>query len=162
MNNLINNAIKFTYYGQILIELKLEKVEAEMFFVHFNIKDSGIGMSPEQLQGMFKVFSQADMSTTRKYGGTGLGLSICKELTELMHGKISISSELGKGSNFHFIIPMKKSAEEDEEENYSKQKSEIINKKVTILENNKTAQEILAQYFGELQMKYDLVSFSTE
>ncbi len=162
MNNLINNAIKFTYYGQILIELKLEKVESEMFFVHFNIKDSGIGMSPEQLQGMFKVFSQADMSTTRKYGGTGLGLSICKELTELMHGKISISSELGKGSNFHFVIPMKKSSEEDEEENYSKQKSEIINQKVTILENNKIAQEILAQYFSELQMRHNLISVSTE
>lgn len=162
MNNLINNAIKFTYYGQILIEVLVEKIEGDTYFVNFNIKDSGIGMSSEQLQGMFKVFSQADMSTTRKYGGTGLGLSICKELTELMHGKISIDSEVGKGSNFHFTIPMKKSLEEDDEETYSQQKAEIAGKKVVVLENNKVAQEILAANFDELKMQHKIISVSTE
>ncbi len=162
VNNLINNAIKFTYYGQILVELKIAKIEGDVFFINFNIKDSGIGMSHEQLQGMFKAFSQADMSTTRKYGGTGLGLSICKELTELMHGEIGIISELGKGSNFHFTIPMKKSTEQEEEEDYAKQKSEIIGRKIAVLENNKIAREILSDYFDELKLQHQMVSVSTD
>jgi signal transduction histidine kinase/ActR/RegA family two-component response regulator len=154
MNNLINNAIKFTYYGQILIELKIEKIVGEEFFISFNIKDSGIGMSPEQIQGLFKAFSQADMSTTRKYGGTGLGLSICKELTELMRGEIGIDSELGKGSNFHFTIPMKKSLEvlDEDEEYYSKQKAEIAGKKVVILEHNKVAKEVISEFFTDIKL----------
>ncbi len=162
MNNLINNAIKFTYYGQILIELKLEKVVGEEFFISFNIKDSGIGMSPEQIQGLFKAFSQADMSTTRKYGGTGLGLSICKELTELMHGIIGIDSELGKGSNFHFTIPMKKSLEtnDDDEEDYSKQKSEIIGKKIAILEHNKVAKEVISEFFADLKITSNFIDLA--
>jgi signal transduction histidine kinase/CheY-like chemotaxis protein len=163
MNNLVNNAIKFTYYGQILIEIKLVKIEGDLFFIRFNIKDSGIGISPEQLQGMFKAFSQADMSTTRKYGGTGLGLSICKELTGLMQGEISIESVLGKGSNFYFILPMRKSLEqEDSADNYQKQKSEIIGKKITILENNKIAQDSLSRFFSELQMQYKIISVSND
>lgn len=162
MNNLINNAIKFTYYGQILIELKLAKIEGDIFFITFNIKDSGIGMNAAQLQNMFKVFSQADMSTTRKYGGTGLGLSICKELTELMHGTISIDSEAGKGSNFHFTIPMQKSNEVVEVEDYTKQLAELAHKKIVLLENNKISQEILSQYFDELQLQHHVFGFSNE
>jgi signal transduction histidine kinase/DNA-binding response OmpR family regulator len=162
MNNLINNAIKFTYYGQIFIDLKLEKVQNDMLFINFNIRDSGIGMSQDQLKGLFKVFSQADMSTTRKYGGTGLGLSICKELTELMNGQISIDSELGKGSNFHFTIPMGKSEENFEEENYTKQKSQIVGKKIALVENNKISQQLLSNYFEDLQMGCQIVSVSTE
>ncbi len=154
MNNLINNAIKFTYYGQILIELKVEKIVGDELFISFNIKDSGIGMSPEQIQGLFKAFSQADMSTTRKYGGTGLGLSICKELTELMRGVIGIDSELGKGSNFHFTIPMKKSLEDNDEEteNYLKQKAEIVGKKVVILEHNKVVKEVMLEFFTDIKL----------
>ncbi len=142
--------------------MKVATIGEDVFFTSFNITDSGIGMSPEQLQGMFKAFSQADMSTTRKYGGTGLGLSICKELTGLMHGDIGIDSELGKGSNFHFTIPMKKSTDQEEEEDYAKQKSEIIGKKVVLLENNKVAREILSHYFDGLQLQYKMVSVSTE
>lgn len=157
LNNLINNSIKFTYYGEVLIDVRMKNLEDGNHAITFNIKDSGIGIAPEKLGTMFQVFTQADMSTTRKYGGTGLGLSICKELVELMHGKIAVDSENGKGSNFHFTIPMKK-AEEKAEEDYSIQKKQIAGRKVSIIENNKTSAEILGKNFDELAIKHDAIS----
>lgn len=151
INKLINNAIKFTYYGQILIEVVLKKSEGSLFFIVFNIKDSGIGIAPEKLRNMFAAFTQADMSTTRKYSGTGLGLSICKELVELMKGEIAVSSDNGKGSNFYFTIPMQKAAEELPED-YLKQKNKIIGRKVAIIENNPTSAEIISKNLNELQV----------
>ena len=150
ISNLINNAIKFTYYGHILIEVSLEKTEGNLCFIVFDVKDSGIGITPEKLKNIFMAFTQADMSTTRKYGGTGLGLSICKELVELMKGKISVSSENGKGSNFHFIIPMQKTKEELED--YVKQKDEIIGRKVAIVENNSVSAKIISKNLDKLQI----------
>jgi signal transduction histidine kinase/CheY-like chemotaxis protein len=161
MNNLINNAIKFTYYGQIFIDIKLEKKEDDFFYVNFNIRDSGIGIPPEKIVNMFTAFTQVDMSTTRKYGGTGLGLSICKELVELMHGKIGVTSEQGKGSNFWFTVPMQES-EAREEDIYDKQKEEIIGKKVVLIENNEISARILGKYFDDLQLKKEIVQISND
>ena len=104
---------------------------------------------------MFTVFTQADMSTTRKYGGTGLGLSICRELVEIMYGKIAVSSELGKGSNFHFTIPLKKS-ESEEEDIYIKQKEEISGRNIALIENNEVAQKLFAEYFSELNLNHNI------
>lgn len=163
MNNLVNNAIKFTYYGQIFIDIRLDHIEGDVFFIKFNIIDSGIGIPPEKLATMFTAFTQVDMSTTRKYGGTGLGLSICKELVELMHGKIGIESEQGKGSNFWFTIPMEQSAEmRDEEDIYSKQKEEITKKRVALIENNKISAQILSQYFDELHLQKEMIKISDD
>ncbi len=159
MNNLINNAIKFTYYGHVLIEVKLEKIKDKTHFINFNIRDSGIGISPEKLGNMFTAFSQVDMSTTRKYGGTGLGLSICKELIELMKGKIGVESENGKGSNFYFTIPMEK-AEEQPEEDYAAQKQEIAGRNLVIVENNETAARIMGGNFDELNLKHRFIRVS--
>ncbi len=162
MNNLVNNSIKFTYYGQVLIEVKIEKVEGSVYYINFNIVDSGIGIAPEKLTTMFTVFSQADMSTTRKYGGTGLGLSICKELVELMKGKIGVDSENGKGSNFHFTIPMSKSENDtilDEE--YRSQKQEIVGRKIALIENNKIGAKILGESFSELELRHQVVHISS-
>jgi signal transduction histidine kinase/DNA-binding response OmpR family regulator len=133
--NLINNSIKFTSYGQIFISILLEKTVNDINFVKFSIKDSGIGIEPKKLGIMFTKFSQADMSTTRKYGGTGLGLSICKELTELMGGKIGVTSDLGNGSNFWFTIPFKTSSNlfEDTE---IEQRKQLNGKKILIIDNN--------------------------
>jgi len=150
ITNLVNNAIKFTNYGEVLIGVTLEKVENQNFFIRFSIKDSGIGIPPEKLGSMFKVFTQVDMSTTRKYGGTGLGLSICKELVGIMKGKISVSSENGKGSDFHFTIPMQKS--DIEIEDYEVQKKEITNKKITIIDGNKTALDIIVRKLTDLNI----------
>ncbi|AOP36259.1 transcriptional regulator [Leptospira tipperaryensis] len=99
--NLIGNAIKFTEQGKVT--LKLESKDAS---VHFSIKDTGIGIRADRLGKIFEPFTQADISTTRRYGGTGLGTTICKQLTDLMKGRIWVESELGKGSNFHVTLPL--------------------------------------------------------
>jgi signal transduction histidine kinase/DNA-binding response OmpR family regulator/purine-cytosine permease-like protein/HPt (histidine-containing phosphotransfer) domain-containing protein len=102
LTNLINNAIKFTSQGEIYVGVEMIEREAERINLRFSVKDTGIGMSPEQMGRLFQAFSQADGSTTRKYGGTGLGLSISKRLVELMNGSISVTSEPGRGSTFTF------------------------------------------------------------
>jgi two-component system, sensor histidine kinase and response regulator len=100
--NLVNNAIKFTDLGQITIRVTAEEIAATDLRLKITVSDTGIGMDPEQVAGLFQPFHQGDTSFTRKYGGTGLGLAICKQLSELMHGEITAESELGKGSAFHF------------------------------------------------------------
>jgi CheY-like chemotaxis protein len=157
---LVNNAIKFTSYGQVLVDVRLQKTEGEKFFINFNIIDSGIGIAPEKIKTMFTVFSQADMSTTRKYGGTGLGLSICKELVELMKGEIGIDSENGKGSNFHFTIPMAKS-ESEMGEDYQTQRQEIVGRKITLVENNAIGAKILEKNLAELQLQCQTIKALT-
>lgn len=97
--NLINNAVKFTDAGEVVVEVNRD---AEM--IHFSIQDTGIGISPDQANRLFRSFSQVDTSTTRKYGGTGLGLAISKRLVELMGGRIWAESETGRGSTFHFTV----------------------------------------------------------
>ncbi len=101
--NLLNNSIKFTDVGSIELQISLlERTADDRAQLVFTVNDSGIGISPEQCHGLFAPFTQADSSTTRKYGGTGLGLSICKRLVELMEGSINCSSTLGRGSSFSF------------------------------------------------------------
>lgn len=90
--NIGNNAIKFTDQGQIVVSVRLEKLTSNKATLVFSVKDSGIGMSPEQQTKLFQSFSQADSSTTRKYGGSGLGLAICKRLCSMMDGEISVTS----------------------------------------------------------------------
>ena len=100
--NLLSNAIKFTERGQITLTVSPHEITATSVRLHFSVQDSGIGMSAEQLAGLFKPFSQADSSITRKYGGTGLGLSISQKLIHLMKGEITVDSVLGQGSLFKF------------------------------------------------------------
>jgi len=102
--NLAGNAVKFTEHGEIRLEARLEKRGGETVTVRFNISDTGVGVSPEQAARLFSAFTQADASTTRKYGGTGLGLAICKQLVEMMGGTIGIDSEEGRGSTFWFTL----------------------------------------------------------
>lgn len=103
--NLLNNAIKFTRQGSVTLSVRSEPTEDGPALL-FSVADTGIGIAPEIVPTLFEAFSQADTSTTRKYGGTGLGLSISKHLVELMGGTISIESEPDKGSNFSFKIPV--------------------------------------------------------
>ncbi|MCW2278210.1 response regulator [Heliophilum fasciatum] len=108
LSNLVNNAIKFTDDGEVLIEVSLWEQSENTMEVAFAIKDTGIGMSQEEIQKLFQPFTQADASSTRKYGGTGLGLSICKKLVEMMGGTINVASEKDQGSTFYFTVTVAK------------------------------------------------------
>ncbi len=102
LTNLANNAIKFTEQGEIFVGMEKLQADGERVQLRFTVRDTGIGMTPEQSARLFQPFSQADTSTTRKYGGTGLGLSICKKLVSMMEGEIGLTSAAGKGSSFIF------------------------------------------------------------
>jgi PAS domain S-box-containing protein len=108
--NLAANAVKFTDQGQIVVGVREVRREDERIWLEFSVADSGIGMTREQVGRLFAAFSQADSSTTRKYGGTGLGLSISRSLVQKMGGDIEVSSEAGKGSEFRFCIPLERGA----------------------------------------------------
>ncbi len=100
--NLLGNAIKFTEKGTIKLTVAMVAHEAQQNTLRFMIKDSGIGIAPDKLQGIFQSFSQEDSSISRRYGGSGLGLAICRQLCQLMGGDIEVSSQLGQGSTFSF------------------------------------------------------------
>jgi two-component system sensor histidine kinase/response regulator len=102
--NLVGNSIKFTEHGQVELEVAVEEQKGDELLLHFIVSDTGIGIPPEKQKVIFEAFSQADSSTTRRFGGTGLGLSISSRLVEAMRGKIWVESEPGKGSNFHFTV----------------------------------------------------------
>lgn len=102
LTNLVSNAIKFTERGEVNILVDVSEPGEQQVKLHFVVSDTGIGLSPEKVDNLFRVFSQADASTTRRYGGTGLGLAICRDLVEMMGGRIWAKSEPGKGSEFHF------------------------------------------------------------
>ncbi len=108
LSNLLGNAIKFTQKGEILVKAALREESEEEVLVAISVKDSGIGISAEQQTRLFQSFSQADVSTTRKYGGTGLGLVISKALVELMGGEITVDSAMGLGTTFTFTLRLQK------------------------------------------------------
>ncbi|MGQ9881428.1 MAG: ATP-binding protein [Armatimonadota bacterium] len=106
MANLVNNAIKFTEQGEVVVRTFCAGKDTDKVVVRLEVQDTGIGIPPEQLDAIFAPFAQADGSTTRRYGGTGLGLAICKKLTALMGGRIGVHSEVGKGSTFWVELPL--------------------------------------------------------
>lgn len=104
LTNLVGNAVKFTSEGEVKIEVSAKKIDAKDIELNFHVRDSGIGISKNVLSNIFDSFTQADASTTRRFGGTGLGLSISKNLVELLGGKIGVESQIGQGSHFYFSI----------------------------------------------------------
>ena len=105
LTNLLSNAVKFTpEHGSIRLSAHVAERDGNMLMIRFDVEDTGVGISPEQLAGLFKPFQQADSATSRKYGGTWLGLTIAKRIVESMEGAISVTSEPGTGSNFTFSI----------------------------------------------------------
>jgi len=108
--NLVGNALKFTEQGEVVLEVEYESEQNGEILLHFKVKDTGIGIAPEKQKLIFEAFTQADGSTTRKYGGTGLGLAITAQIVEMMGGKIWVASEPGQGSTFYFTARLKVAA----------------------------------------------------
>ena len=161
LTNLFSNAIKFTHDGKININVK--KLDNNR--VRFEIKDTGIGLSPRQQKKLFKSFSQTDESTTRKYGGTGLGLAISKQLVELMDGKIWVESEKGIGSNFIFELELQEISEKeikDKEISIQDADATIIGNKVLIVEDNITNQLILLGLLEDYILEIDVANNGKE
>lgn len=158
--NLSNNAMKFTETGEIIVKVETVLVENEDVILKFSVIDSGVGMSDEQQSKLFKAFSQADTSTTRKYGGTGLGLSISKQLVTMMDGEINVISKVGEGSEFYFTAKFKKSKKQ-------KVKREVIpdevkNLKVLVCDDNEIARKVLEDYFNDFEYETTLVNTGEE
>ncbi|RKF21336.1 response regulator [Alginatibacterium sediminis] len=146
--NLLNNAIKFTSDGEIIIRIKQTSIHENISQLRFEVQDSGIGMSQEQIQNLFKAFSQADSSTTRKYGGTGLGLSISKTLAEMMGGEIGVESEAGVGSLFWFSISAK--VQEQVQAPKVKRQLSFSDLRLLVVDDNSSAREILEQMLSNI------------
>jgi signal transduction histidine kinase/CheY-like chemotaxis protein len=108
LGNLISNAVKFTDHGLVAVSVRRVGETAALHQLHFEVRDTGVGITPDAQARLFQAFSQADASTTRVYGGTGLGLAICKRIVDLMGGRIQVQSEPGRGATFSFEIPLLK------------------------------------------------------
>jgi two-component system, sensor histidine kinase and response regulator len=139
--NLVGNAIKFTQHGEVLVTIERLSQDAGGIELHFKVKDTGIGIPPEKQGLLFKAFSQADSSTTRKYGGTGLGLAISARLVELMAGKIWLESSEGKGSTFHFTARF--AAAEVKQPASLALEAELQDLSVLVVDDNETNRRIL-------------------
>ncbi|MBT3471912.1 MAG: response regulator [Gammaproteobacteria bacterium] len=147
--NLINNAIKFTEEGGVAVVASVKEQSEDVITLQFRVEDSGIGICEAQQLRLFKPFSQAERSTTRKYGGTGLGLSISKQLVEGMGGEIGVESELGVGSTFFFTLPFKRGYElPPSQQGYSEDQSSNLpleGMQVLVVEDNRTNQIVTEQ-----------------
>ncbi len=149
--NLVNNAIKFTQKGEVTVKIYLDDLVGDKVVLGFVVKDTGIGLKPEQLQKLFQSFSQADESTTRKYGGTGLGLSISKNLVERMGGTINVESIYGKGSTFKFTVVLKLGT--SQENQMFKIPAFLRECTALIVDDNETARHVLESYLHEFGVK---------
>ncbi|MEI6208279.1 MAG: response regulator [Desulfuromonadales bacterium] len=142
--NLAGNAIKFTHSGEVFIRAELESETDSHMMVRISIKDTGIGIPADRLVSIFEPFTQADGSTTRKYGGTGLGLAICRQLTELMGGAIGVESREGEGSTFWFTARLQKTAEQPVPVPVADPHLDIRGKNVLVVDDNATSRLLLA------------------
>ncbi|MEW6164244.1 MAG: response regulator [Pseudomonadota bacterium] len=162
LTNLINNAVKFTEQGHIKVDVRVAARDAsggtERVQLAVDVEDTGIGMTPEQAGRLFQAFSQADGSTTRKYGGTGLGLTICKRLVEMMDGRIWVESRAGAGSHFKFLAWFGIGNEKPRE----KVPLSVKEYRTLVVDDNPVAREILTEQLRGLGMRVDAVKSGTE
>ncbi len=137
--NYVTNAVKFTEKGEIIVKVSKCHCNEDECTIKFEVKDTGIGMTKEQVNELFKPFKQADASITRKYGGTGLGLSISANLAKLMGGEVGVTSEYGKGSNFWFTTKIKIDKNKKEEIDLK----DLKDKRVLVVDDNSKARMVL-------------------
>ena len=142
LTNLLGNAVKFTEKGEIVLRAKRAEDTPGAAMIRFEVTDTGIGMTDEQQGRLFNSFTQADASTTRKYGGTGLGLAISKQLVELMGGEIGLESAPGAGSTFWFAVPLEKQPE-GARETAPSPRADLHGLRVLVVDDNATNREIV-------------------
>jgi len=150
--NLVGNAIKFTPSGKISISVSKESLSAEAIELHFSVKDTGIGIPKDRIDRLFRSYSQAEQETAGKYGGTGLGLAICKNLVQLMGGRIWVESESGAGSDFQFTIKTYKANAKDIPENLRYRTNRLVNSHVLLIADDKTEADMYFSYFKRWNM----------
>jgi two-component system sensor histidine kinase/response regulator len=156
--NLLGNAIKFTHKGEVALKVQAESDETGDQVFHFTVSDTGIGVPHDKLEAIFQPFAQADSSTTRRYGGTGLGLSISMRLVHMMGGKISLESEVGKGSAFNFTVRLGISESQSIEPGEIPAPDSLQNVKVLIVDDNQTNLRILEAMSTRWGMRTTVVS----
>jgi signal transduction histidine kinase/CheY-like chemotaxis protein len=159
MTNLIGNAIKFTEKGHIITDVKISEPRDGTAFITISVTDTGIGIESEKIDHVFNKFTQADGSTTRVYGGTGLGLSISKAIVEMMNGRMTVRSELGKGSTFtmHVPMPIDKNAVEKVYDT-----SILSGKRALIIDDIQINQQLLMEQLASWDIKSDAVKGGIE
>jgi PAS domain S-box-containing protein len=159
--NLVANAVKFTKQGHVKLFAALEGVREEptgkIFDLLITIEDTGIGIPEEAQKKIFEQFTQADTSTTRRFGGTGLGLSICRAYVELMGGKIWVESQLGKGSKFIFKIPFHENLEYKKASEYQERFLAFEQLNILVADDNKEHQEQFVKLFQDLKCQFTCV-----
>jgi len=157
--NLLGNAIKFTEQGEVVVQVThLDETEEDVR-VRFDITDTGVGISPEGQSRLFQSFSQADSSTTRKFGGTGLGLAICKSLVEAMQGELGVDSLPGQGSWFWFTVVLGK---QEKKEQVLHPSQDLKNLRVCIVDDNGTNRTLLQHYSDQWGMRCVSVGSGSE
>ncbi len=159
--NFVSNAIKFTDHGSVTVRVALaedcEQLKtADRIMLEFSVEDTGIGLTKEQMGGLFQSFSQADKSTTRKYGGTGLGLAICKRIVDMMGGTISVKSESGKGSTFTFTTTFEQPYEVEQKR--ASLPDVFCGVKALVVDNDETARNALCSYLEALLFEVTCVN----
>ncbi len=157
--NLVSNAVKFTERGEVLVQVRVDGRNGDGTLLKFSVRDTGIGMTPEQTIRLFREFTQGDGSTTRKYGGTGLGLTISKRLAEMMGGKIWVDSVAGKGSTFSFTVWFGIGREEHGRRVIPEGLNDA---RVLVADDNAGAREILAELLAALPFRVDQVASGEE
>ena len=156
--NLIGNAIKFTETGDVSVHVGLERETRDGYLLRFEVRDTGIGIGPAEREQLFMPFSQADASTTRKYGGTGLGLAICRQIIEQMNGQIGVHSEPGKGSTFWFTVELARGSSAPLEP----QPEMLRGVRVLGVDDNQINRTVLQHYLEPYGLRLDLASDAQE
>ena len=157
--NLTGNALKFTEHGEVVIDVRLVKESGAGVELQFAVRDTGIGIPPDQHDRLFKSFSQVDTSLTRKYGGTGLGLAVCKQLIELQGGAIEFESQEHRGSTFQFVISLKKQAGAGHK---CIPPNGLADMRILIVDDNATNREILSAQLIGWRFQYTAVASGAE
>ena len=153
LTNLVSNAIKFTEHGQIVLRVSARDITQKSLTLIVTVEDTGIGIEAAKVEHLFQSFTQADGSTTRRFGGTGLGLTICKSLSELMGGEISAKSTPGRGSTFRVVLPMDRQPAEKEKRKIMPKDTKGL--RALVVDDNKAARILLEEMLESFSLEVD-------